>query len=351
MLMTELSAVDAALLADLDIELSDGRPAVAVAHHVPDMAAARAWLTDHRGAIRAAIQVFGSLLIRGLPVATTDDFATARDRLLDRHLAYQERSTPRTEYGDGVYSSTDMPARHSIRLHNESSYVLRFPGMLLFGCIVAPAENGATTVGDSREVLARLDPQLADRFRSRGWTLLRNYHPSLSLPWPEVFGTFDRAELESYFREALIGWQWREDGGLRTSQRRAAILRHPVTGEEIWFNHVAFWNRYTMDPAMREALISSYGEYGLPYETAYGDGQQIPEAEIAHLNGVYDQIRRREPYRAGDLLLLDNLLSCHGREAYQGDRKVLVAMGQLRSVSDCDPSISPAPGVLAEEPA
>jgi hypothetical protein len=344
--MAETSAVDTALLADLDIELADGRPAIAVAHHVRDMAAACAWLTDHRPSILAALHVFGSLLIRGLPVAATGDFAAARDRLLDRHLAYQERSTPRTEYGDGIYSSTDMPARHPIRLHNESSYVLRFPGLLLFGCIVAPAEDGATTLGDSREVLARLDTELAARFRSRGWALLRNYHPSLSLPWHEAFGTTDRAEVESYFRHALIGWQWLGDGSLRTSQRRAATLRHPVTGEETWFNHVAFWNRYTMDPVMRKALISSYGEGGLPYETVYGDGQEIPEKEIAHLNSAYGHVKRREAYRAGDLLLVDNLLSCHGREAYRGDRKVLVAMGQLRSVSDCAPSTSPGPGAL-----
>ncbi|MFL6125114.1 TauD/TfdA family dioxygenase [Actinophytocola sp.] len=335
-----------AALADLDIELSTGRPAIAVAHGVSGRQAMREWLAGHRDAIRAGLHRFGSLLVRGLPMSDVDDFATARDELLDGHLQYRERSTPRSELSEGVYTSTDMPARHPIRLHNESSYVVRFPGILLFGCAVAPTEAGATTVGDSREVLARLDPELVGRFRTRGWTLRRNYHPSLSLSWSNAFGTDDRAELAEILHNGRIAWEWQPDGSLRTSQRRAAVLRHPDTGEETWFNHVAFWNRHTMNPDIREALLESYGEHGLPYDTCYGDGEPVTQAEAEHLNAVYDEVERRETYRAGDLLLVDNMLSCHGREPYRGDRKILVAMGEPRDVLDCAPDVLPAPGPM-----
>lgn len=336
-----------ATLSDLDIEIADGKPAVAVVHGISTMPSARAWLADHRTAIRAALHRFGSLLLRGLPMSTMDDFATLRDELLDRSLGYRERSTPRSELGAGVYSSTDMPARHPIRLHNESSYVLDFPGLLLFGCLVASSAGGATTVGDSREVLARLDPGLVRRFRHRGWTLRRNYHPSLSISWSTAFGTTDRAELEDYFRGALIAWRWRSDGGLVTSQRRAAVLQHPETRQETWFNHIAFWNRFTLASEMREVLLATYGDDGLPYDTAYGDGEPVPRDEADHLNETYDRVLRREPYRVGDLLLVDNMLSCHGREPYVGDRKIVVAMGEARSVTECSPSAPAAPGPLS----
>lgn len=335
-----------AALADLDIELSAGRPAIALAHRVPDVAAACRWLAERRPAIRAALDRFGSLMIRGLPVTDTVDFAAVRDELLDQRVPYREKSTPRSELGDGVFSSTDMPAMHPIRLHNENSYVLEFPGLLLFGCAVAPADGGATTVGDSREVLARLDPAVVARFRAGGWTLLRNYHPNMSLPWPTVFGTADRDELERYFTDRLIAWRWRPDGGLLTSQRRAAVVRHPGTGEETWFNHIAFWNRHTLDPEMREVLLASYGEDGLPYDTCHGDGEPISADEIAHLNEVYDAVQRSEPYSPGDLLLVDNMLGCHGRQPYRGNRKIMVAMGEPRALSDCAPVPAPAPGPL-----
>jgi hypothetical protein len=122
------------------------------------------------------------------------------------------------------------------------------------------------------------------------------------------------------------------------------VLRHPETGAESWFNHVAFWNRYTLDPEMRAVLLASYGEDGLPYDTVYGDGEPVPQDEIDHLNEVYAAVRRRGSYRAGDLLLVDNMLSCHGREPYRGDRLVVVAMGAARAVEDCAPDGAQAPG-------
>jgi alpha-ketoglutarate-dependent taurine dioxygenase len=337
-----------ATLADLDIVLATGRPAVIVAPRPADLAAARDWLSDHRTAIREALHRFGSVVIRGIPLSDAAGFAAARDELLDQRVPYREKSTPRTDFGDGVYTSTDMPAMHPIRLHNENSYVLEFPGVLLFGCVTAPDEGGATTVGDSRALLDRIDPAVRDRAIDKGWTLYRSYHPNMSLPWSTAFGTADRAELEDYFRDRLISWHWRAGDGLLTSQRRSAVVTHPETGERTWFNHIAFWNRYTLDPAMREVLLASYGEHGLPYDTAYGDGRPLEEAEIEHLNEVYDGIELREQYRAGDLLMVDNLLSCHGREPFRGDRKILVAMGEPRALADCAPVTPPAAGPLPE---
>ena len=335
-----------ATLADLDIELADGRPAVIVTNRVTDLAAGREWLAEYRTAIRQALHRFGSVLIRGLPVDSTAAFAAARDQLLDQRVPYREKSTPRSDFGEGVYSSTDMPAMHPIRLHNENSYVLDFPGVLLFGCVVAPDEGGATTVGDSREVLARVDPAVRDRFARDGWALLRNYHPSMSLPWSTAFGTDDRNALEDYFRSMRIAWHWYPGDRLLTSQRRSVVVRHPETGEPTWFNHVAFWNRFTLNPEMREVLLASYGEDGLPYDTVYGDGEPVSAEVIEHLNDVYDQVARRETYRVGDLLLVDNLLACHGREPYRGDRRILVAMGEPRALADCAPQTPPAPGPL-----
>lgn len=330
----------------LDIIARDGRPAIALAPAAAGGQQAAGWIGEHRAEIRAALDNFGHLLIRGLKIEDVDDFVAARDAYFGDHLPYRERSTPRSEFAKGVYSSTDLPARHPIRLHNESSYVLTFPGTLLFGCVEAAAEGGATTVGDSREVLRRLDPALAASLREHGWTLLRNYHPSLSLSWSDAYGIADRGALEDYLRKHLTAWRWRPDGGLMTSQLRAAVLRHPATGEETWFNHVAFWNRHTMAPDFRAVLLESYGEDGLPYDTLRGDGTPLTEEEAGHLNEVYRQVERCEPYRAGDLLLVDNLISCHGRQPYRGERRVLVAMGEARSVYDCAPSVSPGPGTL-----
>jgi hypothetical protein len=93
-------------------------------------------------------------------------------------------------------------------------------------------------------------------------------------------------------------------------------------------------------------LVSSYGPAGLPFNTTYGDGSAIGADEIAEINEVYDAVQRSEPWRTGDLLLVDNILSSHGRQAYTGDRRIVVAMGEPLRVRDCAPSTAPRPGPL-----
>jgi hypothetical protein len=304
------------------------------------------WLNTRRAALRAELAVVGSVVIRDLPVFSPNDFAAARDAVIENRTAYREKATPRSDYGDDVFSSTDMPAEHDIRLHNENSYTMDFPGLLLFGCLVQPASGGATTVADSRDVLAGLSPGLAGRFRRLGWCLVRNYHPHMGLDWPVAFGTTNRSTVEDYCRDNEIAWRWLPGGGLTTSQQRPATIRHPMTNDEVWFNHIAFWNEYSLDPEVREVLVSSYGPAGLPFNTTYGDGSAIGADEIAEINEVYDAVQRSEPWRTGDLLLVDNILSSHGRQAYTGDRRIVVAMGEPLRVRDCAPSTAPRPGPL-----
>jgi hypothetical protein len=118
------------------------------------------------------------------------------------------------------------------------------------------------------------------------------------------------------------------DGGLRTRQRRPAVLRHPRSGRRCWFNQVAFLSEWTLAPEIREYLVDVYGEEGLPFRTSFGDGTPVGADEVATINAVYDDATRREPWQAGDLMLVDNVAAAHSREAYTGSREVLVAMAE-----------------------
>lgn len=299
------------------------------------------WLAANLSAIRAELTRSGCLLVRGLPVRTTEDFAAARDVLLPHRAGYREKATPRSDYGHGVFSSTDLPASQPIRLHNENSYTLEFPGLLLFGCLTAPTEGGATTVGDMRAALRLLPDTLRERFTATGWLLVRNYSELAGLPWPTSFATEDRAEVEAYCRANTVGHEWLADGTLRTRQRRSAVITHPVTGEQVWFNHVAFWNKWTLDPEIREVLEETFGQDGLPFGTYFGDGTPLTEDEAATLNHAYDEVTMREPWQPGDLMLVDNIRCAHGRESFRGTRKIVVSMGDPVPLSACSPTVTP----------
>ena len=46
----------------------------------------------------------------------------------------------------------------------------------------------------------------------------------------------------------------------------------------------------------------------------------------------------REPWQAGDLMLVDNVRTAHSREAFEGPREVLVAMADPVRLADCSPT-------------
>jgi hypothetical protein len=66
-------------------------------------------------------------------------------------------------------------------------------------------------------------------------------------------------------------------------------------------------------PEVREHLVGVYGEDGLPFTTRFGNGDPIDEDVVELLNGIYEAETAREPWQAGDLLLVDHLRTAHGR--------------------------------------
>jgi alpha-ketoglutarate-dependent taurine dioxygenase len=319
-----------------------GKPAMTEVSGLTEITRACEWLSAQSGALRGALDQFGAAYIRGLPIKTVEDFARVRDTLLAQPTPYREKATPRSNLGSGVFSSTDLPASQAIEPHNENSYTLTFPGLVLFGCLVAPAEGGATPVTDCRKVLEALPPHIEKRMRATGWLLTRNYCDYVSTDWKTAFATDDRAEVERYCAEHLVAYEWRPDGNLRTGQLRPGIISHPSTGEEVWFNHMAFWNEWALDEELRQALMDELGPDGLPFATSLGDGEPLAKDELREIQDAYHAASVREAWEPGDLLIVDNILAAHGREAFRGDRKIVVAMGDPVDLADCRPAIAPA---------
>ncbi|MEU6189633.1 TauD/TfdA family dioxygenase [Nocardia sp. NPDC047038] len=289
-----------------------------------------AWAHEHRDRVTGWLHRAGAVLLRGFGVGGSDFGAVVRG-LSGEPLPYLERSTPRTEVGDRIYTATDHPADQRIALHNENSYQARFPGALVFCCVRPPASGGATPVADTRAILSRLDPAVVDRFARGGVCYVRNYAAGLGVSWSEAFGTDDPAAVRDYCAAHDIDLAWLPGDRLRTSQVRPALARHPVTGERVWFNHAAFFHVLSLPAALRETLLDQLPESDLPNNSYYGDGSPIEPEVLAHLSAAYDAERSVVDWQAGDVLLVDNLLAAHGREPFTGPRRVLVGMaGALR---------------------
>src|SRR5438046_4116182 len=224
-------------------------------------------------------------------------------------------------------------------MHHELSYAIEPPGLMLFACLVAATGGGETPVADSPNVLNALPSELIERFERVGWLLIRNYNNEIGESIAEAFGTDDRRAVESYCRATAIKFVSQPYGALRTWQRRSAVVHHPRTGQRCWFNQIAFLNEWTIDPEVREYLVDSYGKDGLPFNTRFGNGDAIGADVVQLINEVYEANTARERWQAGDLMLVDNVRTAHGREPFEGPREVLVAMADAVHLGDCSPTI------------
>lgn len=296
-----------------------------------------AWVAEHRDELTERLLRDGAVLVRGLGIADAAAIGRVSGVLSDATVPEREAFARREPLGDEVFSSLAWPPDQPMCMHHELSYGLEFPRLLVMGCLVAPEEGGVTALADGREVLRALPEPIVRRFSEHGWLLTRCYNDLVGVPWQEAFGSTDNAAVEQYCRDNRIEFEWQPDGGLRTRERRSAVLRHPETGDAVWFNQIAFLNESTMDEAVRDYLVAEFGADGLPFNTFSGDGEPVGADVVATINDVYDAATIREPWQRGDLLLVDNIRMAHSREPYEGDREIGLVLAGPTALADCSP--------------
>lgn len=286
------------------------------------------WAARHRETLERKLLEHGAILFRNFGTNSVEQFEQVIAALSPGALEYQFRASPRTRVGGNIYTSTDYPADQPIFPHNEHSYSPRFPLRLFFYCHLAPETRGETPIGSTREVMKRIPKEIVETFRARQILYVRNYGDGFGLPWQTVFQTEERAEVEAYCASVGIEVEWKENNRLRTSQRGPAIMRHPRTGEELWFNHATFFNVSTLPEAIGASLTANFGPYDLPTNTFYGDGGAIEPEVLDALRAAYLAALTIFPWRQGDVLFLDNMLCVHGREPYAGKRAIMTGMAE-----------------------
>jgi alpha-ketoglutarate-dependent taurine dioxygenase len=285
------------------------------------------WAGENRETVTQLLLAHRAVLFRGFQITTPaqlNEFikATSEGELLE----YRDRSSPRHEVLDRIYTSTDYPAEHPIFLHNEGTYWLSWPLKIYFCCVEPAAQGGETPIADSRKIYQRIDAEIRERFRKLKVLYVRNYNDGFGLDWQTVFQTTDRAVVDEFCRRNAIEVEWKDGNRLKTRQVRQAVAQHPLTGEWVWFNHAAFFHVSTLEPPIRDAFLAEFKEEDLPTNTYYGDGTPIEPEVLDQLRGAYLAEKTVFPWEKGDVLVLDNMSVAHGRESYLGKRKVLAGM-------------------------
>ena len=288
-----------------------------------------AWAERNRELIEGALLERGAVLFRGFKIDETSQFEQLVRAVSGELLDYRERAAPRQEVTPRIYTSTEFPADQSIPLHHEMAYCHHWPSKIWFFCLQVAQQGGETPIANGRAVINLIDPKIRERFMEKGVMYLRNYGEGLDMSWQVAFQTDDRSAVEEYCRQAHIQFEWRAGNRLRTRQIRQATVRHPKTGEVIWFNHAHLFHPSNLPAEVRSALLAEFKDTEIPRNAFYGDGSRIEASVLDEIRDAYQRSAVVFPWKAGDVLLLDNFLISHGRTPFVGPRKILVAMAEL----------------------
>lgn len=271
----------------------------------------------------------GALLFRGFAVEAAADFERFVRVFSGKELLnYAGGVSPRNELGGGVYTSTEYPPQFMLSLHNELSYSDKHPETVYFCCFIAPEENGETPIGDSRKILKSIDPAVVAEFKDKQIRYDRHLFGDTGsgFSWQDAFETGDKSAVEDYCRASNINFKWKEDGKLRLSQTRPATAIHPKTGEEVWFNQADGFHPSNLDAETYNYLISLTPEEEFRLNARFGDDSPLDAATLDDIRSVLKKEMVTFPWQKGDVLILDNLLTAHGRMPFSGARKIVLAM-------------------------
>jgi alpha-ketoglutarate-dependent taurine dioxygenase len=294
-----------------------------------------------RAALGEKLLERGALLFRDVPIESPAELASIAESFAEAEtIAYVGGDSPRNNVGGHVYTSTELPPDVTISLHGELSFRARYPRYLYFYCVKPAEKGGESLLGDARTVYEQLSPPVRSKFESLGVKYVHTYPGPNALTdvinrvsrvqrtWVEVFESTDRSVVEERCRALGMSPAWRGESLVGTCVRPASAA-HWATGERVWFNQAHImapstrflsWHRYLearvvfLHPALRSRAAS------------YGDGSPIERRAIERVHDVLDAHALRLPLRAGDLLVIDNMLCMHGRLPFRGTRKILVAM-------------------------
>lgn len=274
---------------------------------------------------------YGAVLLRGFDVNSAIEFEQAI-KVLNKDLEnYQGGDSPRKKVSEYVYTSTSYPSNESISMHQEKSYSKSYPRYIYFYCEIEPTIGGETPIADARVIFRRMPNEILNILSKKKLKYVMNMpsQSGIGKTWQEVFETESQDVLENMLSKQSINYQWKHNGKiLKVYEVVDPIIVHPKTGEQIFFSQAHQWHKSALDNETLEDILSVISSEDLYHNCYYGDGSEIEPEILIAMRSVIKDCSVKFKWRKGDLLILDNIISMHGREPFQGKRRILVGMSQ-----------------------
>jgi alpha-ketoglutarate-dependent taurine dioxygenase len=296
--------------------------------------AVTAWLAENRDQLERQAALHGAILFRGFPVATADDFDRFVAAFGWQNFPYDESlsNAVRVNRTPRVFTANEAPRSATIFLHHEMAQTPIYPSKLFFFCQQPAEQGGATPLCRSDVLWQRLVehcPEFARNCLEKGLRYT-TVMPSENDPtsgmgrsWQSTLRAQTRQQAEARLKGLGYHWEWLDDGCLRATTPVLPATRELSDGRRSFFNQLIAayrgWKDSRNDPSK---------------SIAYGDGTPLDGAAAMIAAELADELSFDLAWQRGDVALLDNYVTMHGRRTFTGARNVLaslIASQQVRS--------------------
>jgi hypothetical protein len=290
------------------------------------LAEATAWVAQERGALDRQAGEHGAVLLRGFGLATAEDFDAFIAAFGYRNFPYEESlsNAVRVVKTPRVFTANEAPPDVAIFLHHEMAQTPVYPAKLLFFCEQPAAEGGATPICRSDVLFERLReaaPQFARDCEEKGLKYTNVMPPAADLAsgmgrsWQSTLRAETRAQAEARLAGLGYDWEWQADGSLAATTPLLPAVRDLPGGRKSFFNQLIAahqgWKDTRNDPSRA---------------IRHGDGSRLDPQGVLAAVELAEQVTFDIPWQAGDVALVDNYVTMHGRRRFRGTRKVLASL-------------------------
>ena len=291
------------------------------------VAATNKWVQAHLAALEAELASSGAILFRGFPIDNAETFDQFSAAFGYQSFTYKESlsNAVRINFTERVFTANEAPKEVEIYLHHEMAQTPISPAKLFFFCKSAADHGGATPICRSDQLFKALEsemPSLAKNFENKGLRYT-THMPSKDdaqsgqgRSWASTLSVESKQQAEKKLLSLGYDWQWQPNGSLEAvTPVLPAVL--DLGDKKVFYNQLVAaymgWAGVRDDPSC--AL-------------AFGDGSAIPKDALERIAELSNDFTVDLQWQDGDVALLDNKMTMHGRRPYSGERKrqVLVAL-------------------------
>ena len=288
--------------------------------------AVQRWLAQHKSQIEMELEINGAVLFRDFGIVDDQGF-DAFIRAFDwPSFTYEESlsNAVRQNRTELVFTANEAPPSVSIFLHHEMAQTPIYPSKLFFFCEQAAASGGATPICRSDILLEQLQAEIPSFLKaceekgirySQTMPAENDLQSGQGRSWASTLSAANVEEAEAKLKRLNYQWQWQSDGSLSVTTPILPAVKMLQDGRKVFFNQLIAAFRGWQDARNNSEK-----------SICYGDDSPISNNDMAVVIKLADELTFDIAWQTGDVVLVDNFVTMHGRRPFEGQRRVLASL-------------------------